>query len=374
MRSILLIFLGIFMAVSAVQLSPAERAKNLVAKMTIDEKLILVGGLGLGQDYAGVTSAIPRLNVPSLHLQDGPQGVADGLTQVTFWPSTLAVVSTWDLHLMQKYAAAIGWEQKKKGVNIHLGPMVNIARVPTGGRNFESFGEDPYLSSSMVVPYVLGVQSNGIIATVKHFVDNNQEKNRTITSANVPQRAQWEIYYPAFKAAVDAGVGSVMCSYNKINETWACENEKTLSDLKGRMGFKGFVMSDWFATHTTVKAANAGLDQQMPNNDYFGQNLKNAVQSGQVPMSRLDDMAIRILTPCFSVGIMDSIPSGNKNANARNATHDVLAKTLATTSIDFVLLSTGTRHKQQQTHSQMRGDETDSPKRGRVDSESHGKE
>jgi beta-glucosidase len=142
--------------------------------------------------------------------------------------------------------------------------MVNIARVPWGGRNFESYGEDPFLAAELVKHSIRGAQKEGVIATVKHYVDNNQEYNRTTVSENVGMRAQFEIYYPAFKSAVDAGVGAVMCSYNLINNTYACENNETLNrDLKGRMGFQGFVMSDWGATHSTVQSANNGLDMKM---------------------------------------------------------------------------------------------------------------
>jgi beta-glucosidase len=186
--------------------------------------------------YPYVGNVIPnsRLNIPALTLEDGPQGVADGVKEATCWPSALTVVASWyvpvaivivitititiaiviliaiitthrDVEVMYNYSQAMAWEQRVKGTNVMLGPMVNIARVPMGGRNFESFGEDPYLSSMMVVPSVQGIQSQGVIATVKHFADNNQELNRTLTSANVDRRTQWEIYYPAFQAAIDAG-------------------------------------------------------------------------------------------------------------------------------------------------------------------------
>lgn len=140
---------------------------------------------------------------------------------------------------MYQYAQAMAQEQRIKGTNIMLGPMINIARVPMGGRNFESFGEDPHLTSEMAIASVKGIQSQGVMACAKHYADNNQEFNRTTVSANVGERAQWEIYYPGFQAAIDAGVGSIMCSYNRVNDTWACENEQTLNvDLKHRMGFQ----------------------------------------------------------------------------------------------------------------------------------------
>ncbi|PRP81790.1 hypothetical protein PROFUN_10779 [Planoprotostelium fungivorum] len=342
MRILLLVFL--LVGYSSCE-TPEQRARQLVSTLTLDEKISLVHGSR--GSYVGVTPAIPRVNIPQANDQDGPQGesflsrntnvtsvgVGDGLKNVTFWPCTLSVISTWDPELMEQYAAAIGWEQRQKGVNIHLGPMVNIARNPVGGRNFESFGEDPHLSSIMADRYVRGVQSNRIVATVKHFVLNNQEYNRTTTSANAGIRATWEIYYPAFHSAVKAGVGAVMCSYNRINDTWACENQETLNrDLKGKMNFTGFVMSDWGATHSTAKAANNGLDQEMPDGTYFGQPLKDAVINGQVSQERLDDMVVRFLTALYRVGIMDELQTGTTTTNARNSTHDALSRKLAAAS------------------------------------------
>jgi len=308
--------------------TPAQRAKELLAKMTQADKLLMVHGSD--GPYVGDVPAIARLKIPAMTLEDGPQGVADGVKLVTAFPSALTAVATWDVDLMHQYGITLAEEQFAKGTNVMLGPMVNIARVPYGGRNFESFGEDPHLSSEMAAAQITGVQSKGIIATVKHFVDNNQEYNRTTVSENVPERAQWEIYYPAFHAAVEVGVGSVMCAYNKVNNTYSCENEQTLNaDLKGTMGFQGWVMSDWGATHSTVKAANAGLDQQMPDDSFFGQALARAVASGQVSQARLDDMVLRMLTPMFAMGIMDRPASGNLNINVQSAAHTKFARKVA---------------------------------------------
>jgi len=211
-----------------------------------------------------------------------------------------------------------------------LGPMINIARVPQGGRNFESFGEDPYLAAELVKPEIQGIQSQGVIGCAKHYVCNNQEYHRTSVSANVDERTMFEIYLPAFKAAVDAGVGSIMCSYNKINSTWACENDVTLNNyLKQKLGFQGWVMSDWGATHTTAKAATGGLDQQMPDASYFGANLATAVNNGQVPQSRVDDMVVRMLTAMYAGGLFDNPQTGDLNVNVQSAEHTTLARTLA---------------------------------------------
>lgn len=267
--------------------------------------------------------------VPRLDLEDGPQGVADGASQVTAWPSALTVVTSWDRSLMFQYGQAMGAEQYIKGTNIMLGPMINIARVPQGGRNFESYGEDPVLAAELVAPAVQGIQSNPVLGCAKHFVDNSQENNRTSVSEVVPRRVQWELYYPAFASAVNAGVGTIMCSYNRINDTYACENNVTLTDLKQRMGFDGQVMSDWGATHSTVQAALSGLDQQMPDASFFGQSLAQAVANGQVPESRIDDMVLRILVPMYAVGLFDNPPTGNLSNNAMSSAHNQLARTLA---------------------------------------------
>jgi beta-glucosidase len=189
------------------------------------------------------------------------------------------------------------------------------------------------LASKLVVPYIEGVQSQGVMATVKHWVLNNQEYNRSSISASADERTSFEIYYPPFRAAVDAGVYAVMCSYNKVNGTYACENDAALNrDLKQRMGFKGLVMSDWGATHSTELAANSGLDMEQPDAKYFGDTLKQAVTSGKVPTNRLDDMIKRILVPMFQVGIFDNPRTGNATKDAQSEEHVKLAKQLSEAS------------------------------------------
>eukprot|EP01116_Phalansterium_solitarium_P024208 TRINITY_DN8802_c0_g1_i1.p1 TRINITY_DN8802_c0_g1~~TRINITY_DN8802_c0_g1_i1.p1 ORF type:complete len:673 (+),score=239.95 TRINITY_DN8802_c0_g1_i1:161-2179(+) len=317
---ICLVFVGAFCQ------TPYQRAKQLLAKMSQEDKLRMVHGVK--GSYVGNVPANEALGIPALHLQDGPQGVGDEVHLVTAWPSALTAVASFDAALMQSYAAGLAAEQRDKGTNIMLGPMVNIARVARGGRNFESFGEDPFLASQMVAASVQGIQSQGIIATVKHFVDNNQEDNRHLVSANVGERTQWEIYYPAFEAAVNAGVGAVMCSYNRINDSYACQNKNTLSDLKDRMGFQGFVMSDWLATHSCIEAANAGLDLEMPLGAWFA-GLRAAIDAGLVPQARLDDMVTRILTSMFAAGLFDHPPVGNITANVESPAHAELAYEVA---------------------------------------------
>jgi beta-glucosidase len=238
---------------------------------------------------------------------------------------------------MKAWGAAMGLEQKQKGTNVMLGPDINLARVPLGGRIFEMFGEDPQLSATLAVASVTGIQSQGVVATAKHYIDNDQEYQRFGISIEVDERTNHELYYPQFQAAVTAGVGAIMCSYNRINGTWACEQPQTLSDLKNGMGFQGWVMSDWGATHSTVAAANAGLDQQMPDASFFGTNLATAVSNGQVKQDRLDDMVIRILTSLYAVGAMDNPnPTGNLGANVTSAAHNALARTLAASAVTLL--------------------------------------
>jgi beta-glucosidase len=241
--------------------------------------------------------------------------------------------------MMYAFGKGMGQEQYAKGTNVMLGPGVNLARVPWGGRNFEYQGEDPVLASKMVAAEVYGIQSQNISGCVKHFVDNNQENDRSGESNNIQQRAQWELYYQPFQAAVDAGVGSAMCSYNRVNNTWACENAQTLGDLKGPMGFRGWVMSDWGATHSTIPAALGGLDQQMPDDSYFGQALAGAVGNGTVPESRIDDMVMRMLTPLYAVNVLQQDGWGttrNLGSNANSDEHNQLARTLAEQSITLL--------------------------------------
>jgi len=181
-----------------------------------------------------------------------------------------------------------------------------------------------------VVSYVTGIQSNGVIANAKHFINNDQETWRDTISVNIDDRTLWEVYYQPFQAAVqEASVWSVMCSYNKINSTWACENSKTLNDLKKKMGFGGFVVSDWGATHSTVQSATAGLDMEQYDPNFFGTALLNAVNSGQVSQATVNEMVTRIFTSMYALGIFDRPQTGNLNANTLSDAHNSLARKLA---------------------------------------------
>lgn len=220
-----------------------------------------------------------------------------------------------------------------------LGPGVCVARVPRNGRNFEYVsGEDPYLGYRMAAAVVNGIQSQGVVANVKHWVNNNQETDRTTVTETVDERTQFELYYPPFEGAISAGVGSLMCSYNKICQNcpagkegrWSCENPDTLYDLKERLGFKGWVMSDWGATHSA--SMNEGLDQEMPGAGHMGDKLKSMVANGTVTMDKVDDSAFRILWPLFSVGAMDTPNYYTNDNNVTSVEHNTLARKISSAS------------------------------------------
>lgn len=321
--------------------SPDQRAAELLQAMTLDQKIQMVhqeyGDMAGSYGAAGYVPPIPSLCVPALVLNDAGSGLGDAQVGVTSYPAAISQASSWDPHEQHRVGASLGAEAFAKGVNVLLGPDVNIARVPLDGRTSEQFGEDPYLSGQTAAAFIQGVQSQHVIATVKHFDANNQETNRGTIDEIIDNRTLHEIYQPAFDAAVvQGGAGAVMCSYNQVNGAYACQNGPLLkTDLDGQMGFKGFVMSDWGATHSTVASALNGLDMEMsaaqePDQlsslgpyssggingaeDFYGAPLKAAVESGRVPMSVLDSMVERILRSMFAIGLFDhpapSEPSG----------------------------------------------------------------
>ena len=255
-------------------------AAALVKVMTRSERATLLNGEGYGPfgqldgAYVGGTAALPRLWLPSMHLQDAAQGFRTSKSvivgQVTSWPCLLGLAATWDPLLTRRFALALGAEFKAKGANVVLGPSLNVHRVARNGRNAEYMsGEEPLLGQVLVKEYVQGVQSHGLAACAKHFILNHQETNRMTTSAYASDRALFEVYYPPFEAAIEAGVVSFMCGYNRVNGTHACGNAHILNDhLRGALKFEGWVMSDWWALHEEAAAA-AGVDQDMPGTDGF---------------------------------------------------------------------------------------------------------
>ncbi len=284
------------------KLLPVEkRVDDLLSKLTLDEKIDLLGGTGFA------TKEIERLGIPELRMTDGPVGVRWGKS--TAFPAGIAMAATWNPALIEKVGGAIGRETKGHARHVILGPCVNIARVPMGGRNFESFGEDPFLASKMAVPYINGVQKEGVAATIKHFAANNQEYERMFVDVMISDRALNEIYLPAFKAAVtETDVLCVMSAYNKLNHHFASESDYLLvNKLKKEWGFKGLVMSDWGAVHSSIPTALSGLDLEMPNGEYLNKStLLNAINDGTIPVSKIDDKVKRILTVIFKLGLFDS--------------------------------------------------------------------
>ncbi|GCE14089.1 beta-glucosidase [Tengunoibacter tsumagoiensis] len=314
-------------------LSADQRANLLLKQMSLKEKIALLHG-GDGP-YVGNVPENTRLGIPALKLEDGPGGVADGVTQVTAFPAPIGVAASWDTQLMYQYGQATASEESGKGANIQLAPTVNILRIPQWGRSFESLGEDPYLTAQLAVANIQGIQSQGVIATVKHFAANNQEHDRETVSALVDQRTLHEIYLPAFEAAVKQGhVGSVMCAYNRVNGIYACEQNALLKNiLKKDWGFPGFVMSDWQATHSTVASAQNGLDLEMPGGNYYGDALESAVQEGQVSINVLNDHVRRLLRTMFATGLFDTASSGSLQQDVTTPAHSQFARTVAEDSI-----------------------------------------
>ena len=277
-----------------------DRVNNLLKQMTLEEKVDMLSGTG----FASKPNA--RLSIPELTMSDGPVGVRWN-PSVAF-PASIMLGATFDTSLAYRYGWALARETKAKDRNTILGPCVNINRVPHGGRNFESYGEDPFLTSRIAVSYVKGVQSQGVVATTKHFAVNNQEIDRTTINAKVDKRTLYEIYFPAFKAAVQEGkTQAIMSAYNKLNGQYCSENTMLLQNvLKKEWGFDGLVMSDWSAVHSTLETATYGLDLEMPDGAFLGkEKLLPLIKEGKVKESTIDDKVKRMLRVLFRMGYFD---------------------------------------------------------------------
>jgi beta-glucosidase len=299
----------------------ATRVSQVLSHMTIDQKVQILHGNNNASPYIGNVTGIPALCIPNLGLQDGPAGVGDGLDGVTQMPSGTATAATFDPDYAQQYGSAIGAEFAGKGANVALGPTVNIIRDPRWGRAFETYGEDPYLSGQMASADVKGIQSQGVMASVKHAAVYNIE--HPAGSVTVDERTLQEIYLPAFQTAIaNSAPASVMCAYSVVNTVPACQNPALLNvGLYQQAGFGGFVESDWGGTHATVESANAGLTMEMPNGYFFADFLKQAVQAGTVTSQTLDTMVSRVLTQMFTFGLFDKAPSGSLGANVTTPAH-----------------------------------------------------
>ena len=309
---------------------PVEaRVENLLPQLTLQEKISLLGGDETGFNGCGVE----RLGIPPIRMSDGPVGVRTGAA--TAFPVSINMAASWDTALIHRYGVALGEETKAKGKNCILGPCVGIHRFPLNGRNFESFGEDPFLSSRMAVNVVQGVQSQGVIATVKHFACNDQEWERNQYDVQVDERTLREIHLPAFEAAVTEGhVLAVMSAYNIVNGAHCSENRHLLTDvLKHDWGFPGIVMSDWVSVYSADQAANAGLDLEMPHPVWFKDRLLAAVKDGRVSEAVIDDKVRRLLRVRFLAGIFDNPPPVENESIIRSESHRNLALEMARKSI-----------------------------------------
>jgi beta-glucosidase len=308
-------------------LSPDQRADMVVHEMTLDEKIQMVHGTGWGvlragdpiparsNFGAGFMAGIDRLGIPDINLADSAVGVRMAAYQsryATLFPSTLGAASSWDPDSAFLYGSALGRELRQQGFNMSIGGGVDITREPRNGRNFEYAGEDPVLAGTMTGELEKGVLSQHVMSDIKHYAFNDQETGRTVVNVLLDKKAMRESDLLAFEIAIGiANPSGVMCSYNLVEGDYACENDYLLNQvLKKDFKFKGWVLSDWGGTHSTVKAALNGLDQEMPggDDDYFGAALKKAVENGQVPQTRLDDMVHRILRSMFAAGVVDDPP------------------------------------------------------------------
>jgi beta-glucosidase len=349
-----------------------QRARDLLVKMTLDEKIQLVHGAGLGRSPiggGGFIPGIPRLGIPDLNMADNATGVNAGISGATAFPSPLAIAASWDPALAYESGAAIAKELRTLGFAVALGGGANLAREPRNGRTFEYFGEDPVLSGVTLTQRTKATQDQKVVSTAKHFIGNEHEANRFVSNSVISEQALRELYLLPFEMTVkDAGPGNVMCAYNLVNGVKACESKVLLTDiLKNEWGFKGTVQADWiFALTDTVRGANAGLDEEQPGsqNDYesvyglppsnFNQKLKAAVLDGRVAMSRLDDMVFRKLRTLVRVGVMDAPPVAGgliDKAAGRAVAQKVAAQSMVLlknapvtgTSSPVLPLGTGTR-------------------------------
>ncbi len=304
------------------QLSPDERAGLVLKEMTLDEKIDLMHGQGmpgwvrpmprtyLGNQGAGFIIGIPRLGIPQVEMSDAAYGVrmsAQNGRYSTALPANIAAAASWDPEAACEYGALIGRELRAQGYNMTLGGGVNLTREPRNGRTFEYQGEDPLLAGTMVGNRIKCEQAQHVIGDIKHYVMNNQENGRDEVDVIISKRAMQESDLLAFHIGIGVGdPAAVMCAYNSVNGDYACQNTYTLTDvLKRDWQFKGFVLSDWGGTHSTIKASHAGLDHEEPMDDFYGEKLKQAVEAGKVSMAELDDHVHRILRSDFLAGLFD---------------------------------------------------------------------
>jgi beta-glucosidase len=307
---------------SNVSLSPDERASMVVKEMTVDEKISMLHGTGMvglspmsplaihSNGGAGYVPAIPRLGIPAIQMSDAAYGVrnsGENGRYSTALPSDIAGAATWDLEGAYAYGALIGRELRAQGFNMTLGGGMNLTREPRNGRTFEYMGEDPVLAGKMVGSVMKGLQAQHVLGDIKHYALNDQESGRNAVNITIDERAARESDLLAFEIGLqESDVAAVMCSYNRVGGDYACENKHLLNDvLKKDWKFKGFVLSDWQATHSSAKSSAAGLDHEEPGWIFYDDEMKKAVGTGSVSRSELDDHVHRILRSMFATGVID---------------------------------------------------------------------
>jgi beta-glucosidase len=302
--------------------SPDERAGLVLKEMTLDEKIAMLHGVGMPTEQpvtpenmlsnrgVGYSAGVPRLGIPGIDMSDAAYGVrSSGVNgrYSTALPANVAAAASWDPHAAFEYGALIGRELRAQGFNMSLGGGANLTREPRNGRTFEYLGEDPVLAGTLVGQLIAGTQSAHVIGDIKHYAFNDQESGRTSVNIHIDKRAARESDLLAFEIGVTTGhPAAVMCSYNRINGDYSCENNYLLNEvLKKDWQFPGFVLSDWGGTHSAEKASAAGLDNEEPDSVFFRGHFKDAVQAGRIPLSELDDHVRRILRSEFAVGVVD---------------------------------------------------------------------
>jgi beta-glucosidase len=309
-----------------------QRVAQLMSQMTLADKISMVEGHGTTNPYVFYTPAIPSLCIPAVGLEDGPAGVADGMTGVTQLPAGVSLAASWDPSLARQYGTVIGAEEGGKGASANLGPTVNIDRDPRWGRSFEALSEDPYLNSALDVPEIEGIQSQDVEDQVKHYDAYNQETYRNTPSDNVivSDRALHEIYMPSFYSAVtDADAASVMCAYSYVNGQASCNNSYLETDvLRDEWNFPGFVMSDYGALHGTDGALD-GTDQEQPFNTNFGAPLQSDIENGTIPVSVLNSMVSPVLTEMFRFKLFSEPRTGSPSDTVTTPAHQALANSVA---------------------------------------------
>lgn len=327
--------LGLLCVASILQVSvqaqsPEERADSLIRQMTLEEKIQQLHGLESKQ-HERVVPGIPRLGIPELSMGNGPAGI--GPTDVvqphaTAFPAPLAVAASWDRKDADLYGSAVADEMRSIQRTMLEAPTVNICRIPSSGRTFEGYGEDPLLSAETAVANINGIQSQHVLADVKHFALNNQERDRLTVSSEADERTIREIYFPAFEASVKrAHVATVMCAYNKVNGEFACQNRFLLNDvLRDEWHFDGFVVSDFGAAHNALEQVRAGLDLEMPSGDTYNDALLEKVKDGTIPESRIDEFLRHRYATMIRFGLFDGLPAQRPLAEAA---HGKVARDLA---------------------------------------------